>query len=218
MMQPRKHFCTRCQKGFCSVPAKQQHISNSLNHNICCLCSSRPDYSTKETLIARFPYGQKGPGALFACNRQFNKPCQLVQHDVDKHNMCATCRQYFNSPSNLKSHKITHAGRNIDCPGCSRRFPTNSAMMLHLEAGTCHSGVDLDELNQLAFNCHQAQSYKSNNPDFDFECPSCQTPFLFMSGLLQHAESDCCEEELGSGDPLGIFLEFARSRIVCESS
>lgn len=69
-------------------------------------------------------------------------------------------------------------------------------MMLHLEAGTCVSDVDLDEINQLAFECYQAQNYESNNLDFDFECPTCQTPFSFMSGLLQHAESNYCDEVL----------------------
>ena len=91
----------------------------------------------------------------------------------------------------------------------------NSVMMLHLEAGTCDSGVDMDEINQIAFDCRQSQSYKSNNLDFVFECPTCQTPFLFLSGLLQHAESGYCEEWLESGDPLGIFLDLVRS---CESS
>ncbi|KAL3435051.1 hypothetical protein BDV09DRAFT_81993 [Aspergillus tetrazonus] len=214
-MQPRKHFCTRCQKGFGTVQAKQRHISDSLKHHPCSLCSSPTDYPTKEELNEHLEYDHN---VCTACDRQFKSPGQLVQHDVDKHNMCQTCRRYFSSPSNLKSHKITHARRDIGCPGCSRQFPMNSAMMLHLEAGTCTSGVDLDEINHLAFECYQAQSYKSSNTNFNFECPTCQTPFLFMSGLLQHIESDCCEEELGSESLLGTFLEFARSRIIYESS
>lgn len=91
-------------------------------------------------------------------------------------------------------------------------------MMSHLEAGTCGSGVDLDEINQLAFECYQAQWYKSLNANFDFKCPTCQTPFAYMSGLLQHAESDSCEAGLGGTSPLGIFLEFSRSSIDCEGS
>ncbi|KAL5332132.1 hypothetical protein BJX70DRAFT_385047 [Aspergillus crustosus] len=201
-MQSRKFICTRCQKGFSTAQAKQQHISDSLNHHLCRLCSLPTDYPTDELN----EHLEDEHNICTACDRSFNTPRQLSQHDVDKHDMCATCR------------RISHAERNIGCPGCSRRFPTNSAMMLHLEAGTCDSGVDLGKINQLAFECYKAQHYKSSNANFDFECPSCQTPFSFMSGILQHAESDCCEEGLSSESPLGIFLEFARSSIDCEGS
>ncbi|KAL3471585.1 hypothetical protein BJX99DRAFT_237093 [Aspergillus californicus] len=211
-MQTRKYICTRCDKRFSLLQAKKQHISDSVNHHLCRLCSSPTDYSTKEELNEHLEHVHN---ICTTCDRPFSTPRQLMQHDVDKHNMCVSCRRYFNSPSNLKSHKISHAIRNIACPGCSRWFPTNSAMMLHLEAGTCDSGVDLDKINRLAFECYQAQRYKSLNPNFNFECPTCQTPFAYMSGILQHAESDCCEEELGSESPLGIFLEFL---IDCESS
>lgn len=91
-------------------------------------------------------------------------------------------------------------------------------MLLHLEAGTCNSGVGLDKINQLAIECYQAQRYKSSNANFRFKCPTCQTPFAFMSGILQHAESDCCKEDLGSESPLGRFLELARFSIDCENS
>lgn len=60
-------------------------------------------------------------------------------------------------------------------------------MMLHLEAGTCVSSVDLEEINWLASECYQAQNHKSDNSEFDYECPTCQTLFTFISGLLQHA-------------------------------
>ncbi|PYH40069.1 putative C2H2 finger domain protein [Aspergillus saccharolyticus JOP 1030-1] len=214
-MQQRKHICTRCQKGFRTAHAKQQRILDSPNHWVCHECSSPLDYSTEEELNEHLEHDHH---ICTTCDRKFSASRQLFQHDIDKHNMCALCRRYFNNPSNLKSHKISHAKRNIGCPGCSRRFPTNSAMMLHLEAGTCDSGVDVDMINQLAFECYEALQYKSSNANFNFECPTCQTPFAYMSGILQHAESDICEVGLDSISPLRIFLEFARSSIECESS
>jgi uncharacterized protein (DUF983 family) len=45
-----------------------------------------------------------------------------------------------------------------------------------------------------------------------FMCPTCQTTFLHMSGVLQHAESDRCDEDLGQGRPLWKFLRFVQSR------
>ena len=109
---------------------------------------------------------------------------------------------------------VTHAKKNVACPGCSRRFSTNSVLILRLEAGTGVSNVDLDEINQLALECYHAQNYESNNLDFDFECSNCQTLFSFMSGLLQHAESDDCDEVLERGSQLSIFIYFVRSRII----
>ena len=113
----------------------------------------------------------------------------------------------------FSQHKITHIERSIECPGCVHMFPTESAMVLHLEAGTCGSGVNLDEITDLAFECRQSRYYSSGHSDFDFECPTCETSFVYMSGLLQHAESRFCDEELTWGSPLAIFLRFVRSRI-----
>lgn len=85
-------------------------------------------------------------------------------------------------------------------------------MVLHLQTGFCASGVDSDLVADLAFECHQGESYTSNDPDFDFECPTCQTPFASMGALLQHAESDYCDEDLDD-KRLRQFLNFLRSRV-----
>ena len=60
------------------------------------------------------------------------------------------------------------------------------------EAGTCVSGY-IEHVNQLTFHCDQAEDYTSDDSDFGFECPCCQTSFAFISGLLQYAESGCCD-------------------------
>ncbi len=85
-------------------------------------------------------------------------------------------------------------------------------MVLHLEAGTCESGVDNDWVAQVAFECHASQSFTSDDDGYDFMCPTCQTPFLYVSGVLQHVESDCCDENFGGGKPLWRFLHFVRSQ------
>lgn len=86
-------------------------------------------------------------------------------------------------------------------------------MMLHMEAGTCGSGVNLDTITALAFECDQSQNYASTREDFDFGCPACQIPFSYISGLLQHVESNSCCEELVHNSSLGIFLRFLKNRI-----
>ncbi|KAH7117329.1 hypothetical protein EDB81DRAFT_668295 [Dactylonectria macrodidyma] len=209
-MPSRPYDCSRCGRIFISSSAKQQHIQDSQSHNVCHICSSPPDFATEDELDEHL---EAEHNFCTICDKQFDAPGKLAQHSGDKHNMCVTCRQCFNTPSNLSNHKITHAEKNITCPGCSRQFSTDFAMVLHLEARTCTSGIGLEEITDLAFECRQSRHYASENPDFDFECPTCQTPFAYISGLLQHAESDCCDEELGENSPLGIFLRFVRSRI-----
>ncbi|OQD83845.1 hypothetical protein PENANT_c015G07051, partial [Penicillium antarcticum] len=74
--------------------------------------------------------------------------------------MCITCGRYFTSPANRNNHVIVHVEKNVVCPGCPRRFSRKSAMILHLEAGTCDSRIDLEDLNELASQCHQADHYE----------------------------------------------------------
>lgn len=53
--------------------------------------------------------------------------------------------------------------------------------------------------------------YRSQCPDRPFECASCDGHFRFVSGLLQHVESDKCEERLGCAGLLDCFMgELAR--------
>lgn len=99
-MPSRKVYCSRCQKSFPSFSAKQQHIRDSLNHNVCHACSFPPDYATEDDLDNHL---EDEHNICTYCDRQFDTPSQLAQHDVAKHNMCMNCRQYFNTPANLSS-------------------------------------------------------------------------------------------------------------------
>ena len=86
--------------------------------------------------------------------------------------------------------------------------------MLHLEAGTCESGADIEYITEIAFSCRRAQMYTcDDDSSFDFKCPTCETSFPLMSAVLQHVESDCCAETLAHGRPLAKFLRFLRSRL-----
>lgn len=85
-------------------------------------------------------------------------------------------------------------------------------MVLHLEMGTCSSGIDLQAINDIAWNCRESDEYIDN--DGDYKCPTCERYFKFMSGLLQHVESDSCDETLRWEDsPLSIFLRFLEARV-----
>ncbi|KAI5863407.1 hypothetical protein GGS23DRAFT_531950 [Durotheca rogersii] len=190
------HDCFRCDRHFTSQSAKRQHVLNSSRHHLCTDCYDEPDFASAE---------------------------ELDQHDVDEHNMCRICRRYFSSPSNLKNHLKIHAEKNTECFGCVRCFNSISAMVLHLEAGTCASGTDNDFVTRVAFECHRFREYTfaegsdcssdfGRSGDRDFTCPTCPSRFPYMSGLLQHVESDRCEEDLAWG-PLAQFLRYLEKRI-----
>ena len=86
-------------------------------------------------------------------------------------------------------------------------------MVLHLEGGSCASGTTSDDVDELAHECKHSYHYVSDDQNYDFECPDCRSEFSWMSGLLQHAESDACDEGFGKGTPLGGFVHFLRRRI-----
>jgi hypothetical protein len=92
-------------------------------------------------------------------------------------------------------------------------FITNSAVVLHLEVGSCESGADEDFVTEVAFECYQSSHYTSDNPSFRFQCPTCDTPFSSIGALLQHAESDTCDEHLGKNKALGKFLHYLDKRM-----
>ncbi|PHH53361.1 Zinc finger protein 132 [Ceratocystis fimbriata CBS 114723] len=187
--------CLRCDKTFRQLAHKQQHIRDSMNHHICSFCPSPLDFSTRDGLVSHLEVEHN---VCPLCHQVFSTGAQRRQHYHDRHNICLKCGRSFKSPSNLDSHKIVHVERNIDCPGCNRMFRSESAMVLHLEAGTCASQTDLSEVTELAHECRQSQYYVSYRPGFDFECPTCDTPFVYMSGLLQHVERDSCTTKCAS--------------------
>lgn len=103
-------------------------------------------------------------------------------------------------------HLITHAPKDTECPGCYRTFVSTSAMVLHLERATCASGADIDTVYDATDATPGFSEYRSHDSYFPFHCISCGT-FRFMSGLLQHVESDACHERLGRLGPLDEFLD-----------
>ncbi|KAK2471820.1 hypothetical protein H9L39_16576, partial [Fusarium oxysporum f. sp. albedinis] len=157
-------------QGFRSASARKQHIRDSADHYICHICPEPFDYETQNELDDHL---ETEHHICIYCDRPpFRTSKQLDQHDVDKHNMCI--------------HKITHAEKNIECAGCDRLFVTESAMLLHLEAVTCDSIADRYYVTLLGRQCYRTYEYRSVTPGYDFRCPTCESDFHLMSGLVQH--------------------------------
>ncbi|KAL7911876.1 hypothetical protein GGI35DRAFT_301160 [Trichoderma velutinum] len=132
----------------------------------------------------------------FCNNEEFDTPEEFTDHQIEKHHLCWICE------------------KDIECPVCPRKVSKESAMVLHLEVGCCPSGVDDEDIDNLAGECRQWPRFLNTESGLRYRCPTCGEKFKFMSGLLQHAESERCNEDLDETyGPLAIFLRFLRSRL-----
>lgn len=72
---------------------------------------------------------------------------------------CAECKRNFPSSHSLEQHKASLRHKplsRLPCPiglKCRTGFPSPSAVLHHLESGRCSSGMNRDDLNQIAGSC-----------------------------------------------------------------
>jgi hypothetical protein len=101
-------------------------------------------------------------------------------------------------------------------------------MMIHLESGTCESGIDILDLNKSAAMCYQwrkflDEEYRDDMLSCDdlkeehygtvypFRCPECDATFSKLSGLFQHVCSKSCEQRLNGG-PIAKLVKWLSNR------
>ncbi|KAL1874430.1 hypothetical protein VTK73DRAFT_307 [Phialemonium thermophilum] len=209
-MSNRHAYCQRCQRSFDSLSAKRQHVLASSRHHICPECPQELDFDTDDDLDHHLKTIHH---CCTECQRLFNSASQLTQHDISQHNMCDICERCFENPTNLRNHRRSHEAKNVICFGCSKKFRSSSAMLLHLETGYCESGVDEEEVTSLALQCYHSKHYTCYDDEYDFKCPTCDTPFAAISGLFQHVESHACNEDLTEQSSLVKFLRFLYTQI-----
>jgi hypothetical protein len=70
-------------------------------------------------------------------------------------------------------------------------------MMIHLESGACASDVDRADVDQWIFEGDYCDGYLNDWDDhLKYTCPQCNRDFKLLSGLLQHVESNACDEDI----------------------
>lgn len=74
-------------------------------------------------------------------------------------------------------------------------FNSYSAMVLHLEAGTCRSGTSCQTVNHAANYRMDIHWSGAGKHYLGYGCPDCKMTCRLMSGLLQHAESEHAEND-----------------------
>ncbi|KAJ9604617.1 hypothetical protein H2200_010731 [Cladophialophora chaetospira] len=164
-------WCERCEWLFVSPGARDSHTSNSSRHNLC-------------------------PASN--CNLDFSEEEGLDEHMAADHHWCIDCKRYFNNENELTQHKRVHLPRNIECLGCDRQFSEFAAMILHLEAGTCASQTDVDDLDRWMANSRLHQYVDYAYDPVKYCCPHCDRRFDYLSAFCQHVATTTCEQNPGT--------------------
>ncbi|KAJ7146603.1 hypothetical protein C8R44DRAFT_757866 [Mycena epipterygia] len=162
--------CYRCNRFFNTYSALRQHehfptwtglkehYVQSRAHDYCQHCDTHFDSSTE----LEYHY-QTDHHYCVKCRKFFRNALGLREHyrQSELHHYCVPCQRLFPSASNLQSHlnSAIHRPKDVPCPGkgCGLAFVSRSALILHLEAGTCASGADRQTVNRYV------RQYDTNN-------------------------------------------------------
>lgn len=86
--------------------------------------------------------------------------------------------------------------------------------MLHIEYSGCEGRIDDDSLWEIV----SGHDYGAKHVWFDeggewFECPVYDADFRYLSGLLQHAESEACEANVEPESLLFQLVGYVKRRV-----
>ncbi|TEB38620.1 hypothetical protein FA13DRAFT_1724539 [Coprinellus micaceus] len=133
----------------------RQHLRTSPNHNWCEDCDV--DFQTWTGLKEHYV---QSPAHSYCqqCNELFYDDNELEYHHDSEHIRCVPCRRFFKNDLGLHEHyrqspvhSSKYCPRDIVCPGyqCGQRFVSQSALILHFEAGSCRSGINRTAVNRF---------------------------------------------------------------------
>ncbi|KAG2153536.1 uncharacterized protein EDB93DRAFT_222754 [Suillus bovinus] len=236
-------YCSRCDRSFYSWSAYHQHIRDSSNHWECQSCSI--DFESWLGLKEHYVQSPYHDYCQY-CDKHFDSSFELQDHYEDEHYYCGSCekvlknalglhehnrqkhanvycvpcKRLFQSPSNLHSHlnSSTHRPKDIICPfnGCDLGFTNKSALILHLESGSCRSGVNRrvvdnwvranDRSNVITnparlitagerANVKLIATEQSWNGEA-YECVLCHSQFRTLMNLNRHLDSPRHQEKV----------------------
>jgi hypothetical protein len=205
--------CEPCDRDFPHWRAYYQHMHNSNMHHYCGSCDK--DFSSSLGLTQHYV---QSPRHAYCqrCDEHFEDKGELGKHyrKSTAHHMCISCKKDFESASNLRSHmnSSVHKPKVFECHfkshGCKKVFVSSSAVILHLEAGTCVSGCDraivnrevrrLDKRNvitdplRLLTSSDDTITFRANGRAWTgnaFECYICHKEYPSLNILNQHLAS-----------------------------
>ncbi|KAG8747558.1 hypothetical protein FRC10_000694 [Ceratobasidium sp. 414] len=216
---PRHDWCGSCEREFDTYASLRQHWLNSSLHNFCGFCNK--DFKHEYQLDQ---HNNQCHEYCDPCNSWLDTADEMQDHDIEVHNFCVQCQQYFRSLNNLKNHlnSSRHVPKTIPCPGvgCGKKFISTAGLVLHLEAGTCVSGVTRQHVantvtrldrNHLITNPNRmitgsTESYQATQRAWNghsYECYLCHKEFRTLIALNQHLASSIHEQAVYRCPTLG---------------
>ncbi|QSZ31031.1 hypothetical protein DSL72_000592 [Monilinia vaccinii-corymbosi] len=129
---------------------------------------------------------------------------------------CEPCQRMFQSAHNLKQHQRSkiHMGSSMKCPFCPTKYPTASALIIHLESGTCRSGIDRARINaeirrldrnhvittrQIEYPTFSASTNIASERSWNgyyYECTLCNAEFVTLMRLNAHLRSPVHDQKM----------------------
>ncbi|KAF7853628.1 uncharacterized protein EAF02_011933 [Botrytis sinoallii] len=201
-------WCKPCDRWFSNERSYNQHVENSSAHRN--EESSYDEYSSSNGEPEFECYG---------CYECFWSEDARENHHTSDHDdrYCTPCKRMFINANNLRQHQHSkvHMGCSIKCPFCPTHYPTASALIIHLESGTCTSGMNRQKINaeirsldrNHIITTPQIEYYTSpsSSPNIAtesswnghfYECFLCSKQSTTLRALNQHLSSSVHEQKM----------------------
>jgi hypothetical protein len=135
---PRHAYCFDCEEEHYTWNRLERHYRESYDHNWCEICQA--DFDDEEDLDE---HREDDHEQCPRCDAWLKDQAAYELHAEDTHWWCKPCDRFFNSGHNLEAHRNSsiHKTKDFKCPFCPRMAVSSSAMIAHLESGTCRSGI-----------------------------------------------------------------------------
>ncbi|KAF8899323.1 hypothetical protein BD779DRAFT_1488197 [Infundibulicybe gibba] len=200
------NYCGDCEIDFSSFKGLKEHWVQSRYHDYCQYCDEH--FQDEEDLEEHY---EDCHYYCPTCRRVFRSEYGLTEHyrQSPAHHYCASCDRLFRSESNLNTHlrSSIHCPKDVICPGCQQGFVSRSAMILHLEAGTCRSGLNRKTIDRIiqqydrnhiitdpsrlltgSVNVEYSATDAAWN-GYSYECYFCHNTYRTLLALNQHLAS-----------------------------
>ncbi|EIW56295.1 uncharacterized protein TRAVEDRAFT_49131 [Trametes versicolor FP-101664 SS1] len=243
LVSDNHHRCRDCDEDYTTKAELRQHFVDSPKHFYCFRCNLH--LATQIALVKHNGWthrrrprvvahsGSTSPTSTLSVSSTISTLSVSSSPEAKEQEKtkftdryCVPCKRAFMSPGNLRSHQRSHIhqGRRIPCPfsGCGKRFVSTAAVFIHLESGTCASGMTLDKLvrlvarvdhehiltipDRLANVTTNANIHTNTNKPF----PSSSTTGVSMRGRVRYVRDGALYRCSACGKAFRTYLAFTR--------
>jgi KRAB domain-containing zinc finger protein len=163
--QAQVHTCSKCNKGFLSANALQQH---------------------------QRAHAEGKPYSCTECNRSFSRLQYLKRHakihSGEKPHVCSECSSAFLRFNELKLHLRIHSGEKpYSCTECSKSFALPGELSKH---AFVHSGEKpytcAECFKSFSQSCNLKAHMRIHSGEKPYRCPKCPRAFTHSATLRKH--------------------------------